>query len=108
MKEKRHPTPVPTEVNREAQLLAELYALNAALDSNHATMIRFRSEHTATVNGRTAYRVSDLSARAAVDQEWHGYLATACRLIQKRTRVLQEWRALKTSHTRFPTSRRAT
>lgn len=89
------PTVQESRTLREAELLAELHALDARLRAVHDEAREFQKRHRAFVNGVSLWRVEKPGDRAGLEAEWHGLSSRCNRLIQERNAVLHEWAQLK-------------
>lgn len=84
------PTLEEQHAQREAELRAERRALDAALDELYQMAREFVREHGCIVDGRSSWKVSDITERARLDAEFQNLSRAADRIIARRSVVLHE------------------
>jgi hypothetical protein len=82
--ETQEPTPAP--IDREEQALNRVREIKAALNELDAEMLRFRSQHSIIADrfGRLLQIICPLTARAAIETEWH-------QLLRRRDKLMEAW-----------------
>jgi len=92
------PKPIEPPIDRQAELLAELRAIETELAIVNDAMRTFRSDHSLRVNrfGQiTGMQVGSMNAWPQIDKQWRVFQKTISGLFPQRNRILRELARLK-------------